>query len=81
MAETTAAEKHLIDIVMIPFDNSSSIYNIIKIDTLLTQNINHKKASSSKTRGFLRFRTDSNRCTRFCRPLPSHSATEPDLSP
>ena len=25
----------------------------------------------------MRFRADSNRCTRFCRPLPSHSATEP----
>ena len=27
--------------------------------------------------GFLRFRADSNRCRRFCRPLPSHSATKP----
>ncbi len=26
-----------------------------------------------------RFRADSNRCTRFCRPLPSHSATEPNF--
>src|SRR5690348_11603711 len=25
----------------------------------------------------LRFRADSNRCKRFCRPLPSHSATKP----
>ncbi len=25
----------------------------------------------------LRHRADSNRCTRFCRPLPSHSATMP----
>ena len=25
----------------------------------------------------MRFRADSNRCTRFCRPLPSHSATKP----
>lgn len=25
----------------------------------------------------MRFRADSNRCKRFCRPLPSHSATEP----
>src|SRR5258708_40238731 len=24
-----------------------------------------------------RFRADSNRCRRFCRPLPSHSATKP----
>jgi hypothetical protein len=24
-----------------------------------------------------RSRADSNRCTRFCRPLPSHSATRP----
>ena len=27
----------------------------------------------------LRFRADSNRCGRFCRPLPSHSATKPQL--
>lgn len=27
--------------------------------------------------GLKRFRADSNRRTRFCRPLPSHSATEP----
>ena len=27
--------------------------------------------------GFWRFRADSNRCRRFCRPLPSHSATKP----
>ena len=25
----------------------------------------------------LRFRADSNRCSWFCRPVPSHSATEP----
>ena len=27
-----------------------------------------------------RYRADSNRCTRFCRPLPSHSATVPWFS-
>ncbi len=27
----------------------------------------------------LRYRAESNRCTRFCRPLPSHSATVPFL--
>ena len=26
---------------------------------------------------FLRYRADSNCCKRFCRPLPSHSATVP----
>ena len=26
---------------------------------------------------YQRFRADSNRCRRFCRPLPSHSATKP----
>jgi hypothetical protein len=26
---------------------------------------------------YSRSRADSNRCTRFCRPLPSHSATRP----
>ncbi len=29
---------------------------------------------------FSRFRADSNRCTRFCRPLPSLSATKPFLN-
>ena len=58
----THFQKHVIDIVMIPFDNSSLINNIIKINTLLTQNMKHKKSSSNETRGFLRFRTDSN-CT------------------
>jgi hypothetical protein len=28
---------------------------------------------------FLRYRADSNRCIRFCRPPPSHSATVPYL--
>ncbi len=38
-----------------------------------------KKAASRAASYFpiWRFRADSNRCTRFCRPLPSHSATEP----
>ena len=31
----------------------------------------------SRLEGFWRFRADSNRCRRFCRPLPSHSATKP----
>lgn len=31
----------------------------------------------SKHLPILRSRADSNRCTRFCRPLPSHSATRP----
>ena len=36
----------------------------------------HKK--TPLLRGFsLRSRADSNRCTRFCRPLPSRSATGP----
>jgi hypothetical protein len=36
----THFQKHVIDIVMIPFDNSSLLNNIIKINTLLTQNMN-----------------------------------------
>ena len=28
-------------------------------------------------KGFVRSEADSNRCTRFCRPLPSHSAIRP----
>ena len=31
--------------------------------------------------GFLRSEADSNRCTRFCRPLPSHSAIRPIFVP
>lgn len=27
----------------------------------------------------VRSEADSNRCTRFCRPLPSHSAIRPDI--
>ena len=37
-----------------------------------------KKENSNKTILFvLRFLADSNRRTRFCRPLPNHSAKEP----
>ena len=39
----------------------------------------HKKTPVRMHRGvFLRSRADSNRCTSFCRALPSHSATRPD---
>ena len=40
---------------------------------------NHYKMQKAPTfaDAFLRSRADSNRCTRFCRPLPSHSATRP----
>lgn len=30
---------------------------------------------------FVRSEADSNRCTRFCRPLPSHSAIRPKFYP
>ena len=36
------------------------------------------KIPTASLQGFgLRSRADSNCCTRFCRPLPSHSATRP----
>lgn len=37
-----------------------------------------KNPQSKRIKGFLRSRADSNRCTRFCRPLPSRSATRPE---
>src|SRR5690606_2178102 len=36
-----------------------------------------KRAGGQRVSGSLRSRADSNRCTSFCRALPSHSATRP----
>ena len=44
----------------------ADLYKTKKALKLLFQSFNIK-----------RFRPDSNWCRRFCRPLPSHSATEP----
>ena len=38
----------------------------------------HKKTRNLFIYGFLRSRADSNRCRRFCRPLPNRSATRPE---
>ena len=39
--------------------------------------IRHKKSLTVFTIRLLRSRADSNRCSWFCRPKPSHSATRP----
>ena len=36
-----------------------------------------KKTSRLKEVNHQRYQAESNRCTRFCRPLPSHSAMIP----
>ena len=37
------------------------------------------KALTIARKGFSRFQADSNRCERFCRPVPNHSDMEPFL--
>ncbi|MEN9961193.1 MAG: hypothetical protein RL045_1446 [Bacteroidota bacterium] len=53
-----------------PWDLNRTIFRIFCI-----MSMGIKKPSEWE--GFWRFRADSNRCRRFCRPLPSHSATKP----
>jgi hypothetical protein len=66
--------------------NSSCLDSIIFLDKFLNDptfntdpyslDPKQQKKPSIMT-AFLRSRADSNRCRRFCRPLPSHSATGP----
>ena len=51
--------------------NSSSMMNLVPW-FIITY-----KALTIVRKGFSRFQADSNRCERFCRPVPNHSDMEP----
>ncbi len=55
---------------------STEFFDFTAIQALL-DGCKIKKPSALHRAFWLRFRADSNRCTRFCRPLPSRSATKP----
>ena len=54
------------------------------MNTLCFSAMEHRSIAATKKaplfRDALRSEADSNRCTRFCRPLPSHSAIRPFLN-
>ena len=61
----------------LPFRESQLNFLILHAIQALLDGCKIKKPSALHRAFWLRFRADSNRCTRFCRPLPSRSATKP----
>ena len=61
----------------LPFSESQLYFLIFPAIQALLDGCKIKKPSALHRAFWLRSRADSNRCTRFCRPLPSRSATKP----
>ena len=61
----------------VPFCESQLNFLILLAIQALLDGRKIKKPSALHRAFWLRSRADSNRCTRFCRPLPSRSATRP----